>query len=86
MSEKILGTISILVKDRHNQSAAVNDFLTKNGNLIRTRLGVNIEPKCTTSCMAIMSLIVEGTEKEIDGLVEKLNGLPEVKAFKTILI
>jgi DNA/RNA endonuclease YhcR with UshA esterase domain len=36
--------------------------------------------------MAIMSLIVEGTEVEINGLVEKLNNLPEVKAFKTFLI
>ncbi|MFA5360087.1 MAG: hypothetical protein WC349_03990 [Patescibacteria group bacterium] len=86
MDKTILATISVLIKDRHNQSATVNDLLTKNGNLIRTRLGVNIEPRCTAGCMAIMSLIVEGTEVEIDGLVEKLNDLPEVKAFKTFLI
>jgi DNA/RNA endonuclease YhcR with UshA esterase domain len=86
MNKTILATISVLIKDRHNQSATVNDLLTKNGNLIRTRLGVNIEPRCTAGCMAIMSLIVEGTEVEINGLVEKLNNLPEVKAFKTFLI
>jgi putative iron-only hydrogenase system regulator len=80
MDKKILGTISILIKDRHNKSLGVNELLNKEGRLIRARLGVNIEPKCTADCLAVISLVAEGTEEEINSLTEKLNTLAGVKA------
>jgi putative iron-only hydrogenase system regulator len=86
MSKTILGTLSILVKDRHSLSAAVNEILTKEGRLIRARLGVNIEPKCLSGCLAVISLVVEGTETEIRGLTKKLDDLDGVKAQNNLML
>jgi len=85
MNKTILGTISILIKDRHNQSVGLNDLLTKEGSLIRARLGVNIEPKCSADCPAVISLVVEGAADEINEFIKKLNSLTGVKAVKVIL-
>jgi len=81
-----LGTISILIKDRHNQSAGLNELLTKEGSLIRARLGVNVEPECSAGCPAVISLVVEGEEAEINGLAEKLNALSGVRAQANLLL
>lgn len=86
MNKMILGTISILIKDRHKKSVGVNEILTKEGGLIRARLGVNIEPKCSSDCLAVISLVVEGAETEINGLLEKLNSLPGVKAQYCLML
>jgi hypothetical protein len=80
MNKTILGTVSILIKDRHNKSTGVNELLNKEGSLIRARLGVNIEPKCSADCLAVIGLVVEGAEAELSGFTAKLNGLPGVKA------
>lgn len=82
----ILGTISILIKDRHNKSVGVNEILTKEGSLIRARLGVNVEPKCSSDCLAVISLVVEGAKTEINGLLKKLNSLPGVKARYCLML
>jgi putative iron-only hydrogenase system regulator len=86
MSKTILGTISILIQDRHSKSAGVNELLTKQGHLIRARLGVNIEPKCSAGCLAVISLVVEGTKEEINGLTGKLNTLAGVKAQDNLML
>jgi len=86
MNKTILGTVSILIKDRHNQSAGLNELLTKEGGLIRARMGVNIEPKCSSDCLAVISLVVEGTESEINELTKKLNVLEGIKALNNLLV
>jgi len=86
MNKTILATISILVKDRHNKSDSVNRLLTEQGHLIKARLGVNLEPKCSSDCLAVISLVAEGTKDEIDSLVEKLNGLLGIEAQSQIMI
>jgi putative iron-only hydrogenase system regulator len=86
MAKIILGTISILIKDRHNRSAAVNALLTERSHLIRARLGVNVEPKCAADCLAVISLVVEGEEKEINELTKKLDNLPGVKAGSYLML
>jgi len=86
MNKTILGTISILIKDRHNKSAGVNELLTKESRLIRARLGVNVEPKCAAGCLAVISLVVEGEEKEINDLTKKLNDLSGVKAGNYLML
>jgi len=82
----ILATISILIKDRHNKSDGVNRLLTEQGHLIKARLGVNLEPKCSSDCLAVISLVAEGAKDEIDSLVKKLNSLPGVEAQSCIII
>jgi hypothetical protein len=80
MNKTMLGTVSILINDRHNKSTGVNELLNKEGGLIRARLGVNIEPKCSADCLAVISLVVEGAETAMQNLTAKLNGLPGVAA------
>lgn len=86
MAKTILGTISILIQDRHNKSARLNELLTQESNLIRARLGVNIEPKCSADCLAVICLIVEGSEAEISGLTKKIDDLPGIKAANNLMI
>jgi putative iron-only hydrogenase system regulator len=86
MNKTILATISILIKDRHHKSDGVNRLLTEQGHLIKARLGINLEPKCSSDCLAVISLVTEGAKDEIDSLVEKLNGLSGIEAQSCIII
>lgn len=72
MEKNILASISILVKDRKNNSAPVNKILTENGNLIIARLGVNLQRKCIENCRAMIVVVIEGKEEEIKQLEKKL--------------
>ncbi len=83
--KKHLATISILLKDREDQAPLVNKVLTDNGHLIIARLGVNVQRYCVEHCKAIITIVVEGTAKEISifnteldeiyGVVAKTNTL-----------
>lgn len=82
---KHLGTISILMKDRHGYAVEVQKILTEHGNLIMSRMGVNPARTCIKNCTGIVTLIVEGTAKEINDLTKKLDKLYGVVA-KSIII
>lgn len=84
-AKKHLGTISILMKDRHNYAVEVQKILTENGHLIMARMGVNPARTCVKNCTGIMSLIVEGTAKEINDLNKKLNKLYGVVSKSVII-
>ncbi len=73
MENNILASISILVKDRKNNSASINQILTENGNLIMARLGVNLQRKCTENCQAMIVVAVEGKKEDIKKLEEGLH-------------
>lgn len=85
MTKKYLGTITILVKDRHTYSPDVNKVLSEQGNLVMARLGVNIQPLCMSGCHGLIAVAVQGTVKEINGLTQKLNSLYGIVA-KSIII
>jgi len=74
-NKKHLGTITILVKDRHANSPDVNRVLSEQGNLVMARLGVNIQPLCVSGCTGLITVSVQGTAKQIAGLTKKLNSL-----------
>lgn len=74
MAEKRhLATISILVKDREMHSVDVQKILTKNGHMVLARLGVNPARTCIEHCTGIIAIVVEGTNKEIKGLMKELD-------------
>lgn len=75
-----LGSISIFVKDRHNISGPINKILNNDGSLIMSRLGVNVEPKCMSDCLAIICLAICGPKNKLDALCAKLNKLKGVNA------
>ncbi|MFA6307776.1 MAG: CopG family transcriptional regulator [Patescibacteria group bacterium] len=82
---KQLGTISILMKDRHSYAVEVQEILTEHGNLIMARMGVNPARTCVKNCTGIITIIVEGTTKEINDLTKKLDKVYGVVAKSVII-
>lgn len=79
-TKKHLGTITILLKDRHRASADMQRILTENGSLIMARMGVNPERACVKGCTGLITIVVEGSAKDINSLSRKLNSLYGVVA------
>lgn len=85
MDKRHLGTISILVKDRHSQAPDINQILTDHGNIILARLGLNVQPRCIDHCKAMITIVVEGSSKEISELTKKLDEIYGIVAKSNIL-
>lgn len=83
--KKHLGTITILVKDRHANSPDVNRVLSEQGNLVMARLGINVQPLCFSNCLGLITVAVQGTVKEIDQLTKKLDALYGIVAKSLII-
>jgi len=78
--KKHLATISILIKDRQTHAKNVNDILTKNGNIITSRLGVNLQKSNFKHCNALIIIVVEGLSREISSLTNELDKMYGVVA------
>lgn len=85
ITKKHLGTITVLLKDRHNHAQDVQEILTDNSRMIMARLGVNPSRTCVKNCTGLITLTVEGTVQEIAALTKKLNKLYGIVA-KSIII
>ena len=83
--KKNLGTISILMKDRHSYALEVQEVLTAHGHLIMARMGINPARTCLKNCTGLITLIVEGTAKEINDLTKKLDKIYGAVAKKIII-
>jgi metal-responsive CopG/Arc/MetJ family transcriptional regulator len=83
--KKHLAVISILVKDRHNNVAAINKLLTEKGHLIMARLGVNPSRSCIKNCTGLITVVVEGTSREIKALTKEIDGLYGIVAKVNIM-
>lgn len=84
-NKKHLATITILVKDRQTNSKDVQQILTDNGHLIIARLGVNVQRSCVENCTGLITVAVEGTADEINGLTEKIDSLYGIVAKNNIM-
>ncbi|MFH1326289.1 MAG: hypothetical protein ABIH48_02365 [Candidatus Falkowbacteria bacterium] len=80
-----LGTITILVKDRHSNAKSVNQVLTEHGHIIVARLGVNVNRTCLKNCTGLITITVEGTAKQINALKRELDKLYGIVAKKIII-
>lgn len=85
MEKKHLGTITILVKDRHAQAPDINQVLTDHGHIILARLGVNLQPRCIEHCTAMVTVAVESTAKEIKELTTQLDEIYGIVAKNNIM-
>ena len=83
--KKHLATITILIKDRQMHAVDVQKILTKDGHLILARLGVNPARTCIDHCTGIVAIIVEGTNKEIKGLMKELDDFYGIVAKANIM-
>ncbi len=83
--KKHIGTITIFSNDRHNNSAELQEVLTAAGNLIRSRLGINLAPLCSAKCPGVIVLVVEGTTTQINSLTKKIDKIYAIKAKSVII-
>lgn len=72
--EKRLGFVGIIIEDREENAAAVNDLLGEFGDIVVARMGVPYEKR---ACSAI-TLIIDATTDELGILTGKLGNLPGV--------
>lgn len=72
--EKRLGFVGIIIEDREENAASVNDLLGHYGDIIVARMGVPYEKR---HCSAI-TLIIDATTDELGVLTGKLGALPGV--------
>jgi putative iron-only hydrogenase system regulator len=75
ISEKRIGTVSIIITKRENQASLVNGILSEYGNIIIGRMGIPYSPKD----IHIITLIIHGTTDEIGALTGKLGLLSGVQ-------
>lgn len=83
--KKHLATITVLTKDRHGNATEIQNILTEHSNLIMARMGVNPQRACVKGCTGLISIMAEGTAKEVNALTKKLDKLYGVVA-KNIII
>lgn len=72
--EKRLGFVGIIIEDREENAAAVNELLGQFGSIIVARMGVPYEKR---NCSAI-TLIIDATTDELGMLTGKLGNLPGI--------
>ena len=80
-----LATISIVIKDRHAQAPDVNQLLTKHGNIILGRLGLNLGDRCPDNCVAIITIVVSATKQEVSNLTKEIDEIYGIVAKSNIL-
>jgi len=83
--KKHLASIAILIKDRHAHAVDVQRILTEHGKIILGRMGINPSRTCVAHCTGIISLLVEGTKKEIKALTKELDDFYGIVAKTTIM-
>lgn len=79
METKKVGSITIKTNDRHASSVLLNEVLSKKGQLIRARMGINLVPSCTENCTGLILVAVEGGEEQINELQSELNKIQNVE-------
>jgi len=84
-TKKHLATITILVKDRQMNAKEVQQILTDNGHMIMARLGVNPQRACIKNCTGLITIVVDGTAKQINDLTKKLNNLYGIVAKSCVV-
>jgi putative iron-only hydrogenase system regulator len=80
-----LGTITIMLGDRTTHAQDVNKILSEAGHLIIARLGINVERTHVEHCSALITVVVEGSKKDITDLTKKLDKLYGVVAKSSIV-
>jgi metal-responsive CopG/Arc/MetJ family transcriptional regulator len=74
-----LASITILTLNRQQVSRDLNDYLTVNGHLIMSRLGVNIQKNCLENCPGMIILVIKSNEENINNFIA---GLEKIKGLK----
>ncbi|HOZ56316.1 MAG: hypothetical protein BWY51_00605 [Parcubacteria group bacterium ADurb.Bin316] len=80
-----LGTISILIKNREVYGGKVQKILSDNSHLVMSRMGVNIQPKCISNCLGVITVVAQGTKADLEKLATKIKAVKGITAKLNIL-
>jgi putative iron-only hydrogenase system regulator len=75
MTDKRIGTVSVIITRRESQAVGVNEILSEYGDIIIGRMGLPY----TIKNIHIISLIVHGSTDVIGAMTGKLGVLPGVQ-------
>jgi len=75
-----MNAINILIGKRQESAVKVQELLTQNGDMIKTRLGIHHEPGCDNPASGFVFLEVVGSQERIGKLCDQLNAIGNVKA------
>jgi putative iron-only hydrogenase system regulator len=79
-SEKRLGVIAIILENPKDIQGRVNSLISEFGEIVIGRMGIPHRERN----LGVLSLIVEGTENEINTLTGKLGNIQGVNARATM--
>ena len=80
-----LATLSILIKNREVFGDKVQKMLSDNSRLVISRMGVNIQPKCISNCLGVITVVTQGTKVELETLTKKIKAIKGVSVKLNIL-
>ncbi|NPV90944.1 MAG: hypothetical protein HPY50_09240 [Firmicutes bacterium] len=76
-----MDTVFLLIGDRVESAVRVQSILSQNGDIIRTRLGINREiGRKDMEASGFVFLELCADESRVDSLVKELNSLERVRA------
>lgn len=75
-----MNVVVLLIGKRVESAVKVQEILTKNGDIIRTRLGINREPGNNDPGSGFIFLELCGPDDKMEKLCTELNTIPSVKA------
>jgi putative iron-only hydrogenase system regulator len=77
----IIAGVTILVENRREAHGAINEILSNYGTIIAGRMGI---PHLHDE-RSVISLIVQGDELAVDGMICELTSVEQAKGFRTVL-
>ncbi|MFO7151632.1 MAG: iron-only hydrogenase system regulator [Bacillota bacterium] len=78
--DKRLSVVGIIVYDREQSAAKVNEILSKFGDLIVGRMGIPYKERG----ISVIAIIVDATTDELGALTGKLGQIPGVKVKSAV--
>jgi ACT domain-containing protein len=75
-----LASITILSTNRQGNASRLSEVLSKYGQSIMSRMGVNVEMSCTDHCTGLILLALKGKEEDFESLLKDLNEIEDLKA------
>ncbi len=81
LTQTRIGVVGVVITDRKNQSANVNNILSEYAQIIIGRMGIPYREKN----LGVIALIIEGNTDEIGAMTGKLGSLKGVQV-KTALV
>jgi len=75
MDDKRVGVIGIVIEDPQDVQEKLNHYISEAGEIIIGRIGIPYRPRN----VAVLAVLVDGTNDKINALTGQLGSLPGVK-------